>query len=314
MSGYIVKRLVAMLPMLVGVSIIVFVVVRVVPGDLVALKLGEHPTPEGRAQMEEALGLDRPIVLQYWTWVSDVVQGDFGESLWTTRPVLEEVRRRAPVTVELTLLATIISLAVAIPAGLISAVRQNSLLDQLVRLFAIGGLALPNFWLAILVVTIPAIWFNWAPPLTYTAFTNDPLANIWQMIFPALVLGYFVTAQLTRMTRAVLLETLRQDFIRTARAKGLRERVVLNRHALRNALIPLVTVLGNQIGYLIGGTVVIESIFSLPGMGVLILDALRQRDYPLIQGSVLLIAVVVAIINLVTDMVYSILDPRIQYG
>lgn len=300
--------------MLVGVSIIVFVVVRVVPGDLVALKLGEHPTPEGRAQMEEALGLDRPIVLQYWTWVSDVVQGDFGESLWTTRPVLEEVRRRAPVTVELTLLATIISLAVAIPAGLISAVRQNSLLDQLVRLFAIGGLALPNFWLAILVVTIPAIWFNWAPPLTYTAFTNDPLANIWQMIFPALVLGYFVTAQLTRMTRAVLLETLRQDFIRTARAKGLRERVVLNRHALRNALIPLVTVLGNQIGYLIGGTVVIESIFSLPGMGVLILDALRQRDYPLIQGSVLLIAVVVAIINLVTDMVYSILDPRIQYG
>lgn len=303
-----------MLPMLVGVSIIVFVVVRVVPGDLVALKLGEHPTPEGRAQMEEALGLDRPIVLQYWTWVSDVVQGDFGESLWTTRPVLEEVRRRAPVTVELTLLATIISLAVAIPAGLISAVRQNSLLDQLVRLFAIGGLALPNFWLAILVVTIPAIWFNWAPPLTYTAFTNDPLANIWQMIFPALVLGYFVTAQLTRMTRAVLLETLRQDFIRTARAKGLRERVVLNRHALRNALIPLVTVLGNQIGYLIGGTVVIESIFSLPGMGVLILDALRQRDYPLIQGSVLLIAVVVAIINLVTDMVYSILDPRIQYG
>lgn len=314
MSGYIVKRLVAMLPMLVGVSIIIFAAVRVVPGDLVALKLGDHPTPEARAEMEEALGLDRPVVLQYWTWVSDVVQGDFGESLWTTRPVLEEVRRRAPVTVELTLLATVISLAVAIPAGLISAVRQNSLLDQFVRLFAIGGLALPNFWLAILVVTLPAIWFNWAPPLTYTSFIDDPLANIWQMIFPALVLGYFVTAQLTRMTRAVLLETLRQDFIRTARAKGLRERVVLNRHALRNALIPLVTVLGNQIGYLIGGTVVIESIFSLPGMGVLVLDALRQRDYPLIQGSILLIAVVVAIINLVTDLVYSILDPRIQYG
>lgn len=303
-----------MLPMLVGVSIIIFAAVRVVPGDLVALKLGDHPTPEARAEMEEALGLDRPVVLQYWTWVSDVVQGDFGESLWTTRPVLEEVRRRAPVTVELTLLATVISLAVAIPAGLISAVRQNSLLDQFVRLFAIGGLALPNFWLAILVVTLPAIWFNWAPPLTYTSFIDDPLANIWQMIFPALVLGYFVTAQLTRMTRAVLLETLRQDFIRTARAKGLRERVVLNRHALRNALIPLVTVLGNQIGYLIGGTVVIESIFSLPGMGVLVLDALRQRDYPLIQGSILLIAVVVAIINLVTDLVYSILDPRIQYG
>lgn len=314
MAGYIVKRLVAMLPMLVGVSIIIFVVVRVVPGDLVALKLGEYPTPEARAELEAALGLDRPVVLQYWSWLSDLVRGDFGESLWTARPVLEEVSRRAPATVELTILATVISLIVGIPAGLLSAVRQNSLTDQLVRLFAIGGLALPNFWLGILIVTVPAIWFNWAPPLTYTSFTDDPLANIWQMMFPALVLGYFVTAQLTRMTRAVLLETLRQDFVRTARAKGLPERTVLNRHALRNALIPLVTVLGNQIGYLIGGTVVIESIFSLPGIGVLILDALRQRDYPLIQGSLLLVAVVVAIINLIVDIIYSILDPRIQYG
>lgn len=303
-----------MLPMLVGVSIIIFVAVRVVPGDLVTLKLGDHPTPEARAEMEEGLGLDRPVVLQYWSWLSGVVRGDFGDSLWTTRPVLEEVRRRAPVTLELTILATAISLAIAIPAGLISAVRQNSLVDHLVRLFAIGGLALPNFWLAILVVTLPAIWFNWAPPLTYTPFFDDPLGNVWQMLFPALVLGYFVTAQLTRMTRAVLLETLRQDFVRTARAKGLRERVILNRHALRNALIPLVTVIGNQIAYLIGGTVVIESIFSLPGLGVLVLDALRQRDYPLIQGSILLIAVAVASINLVTDLAYSILDPRIQYG
>jgi peptide/nickel transport system permease protein len=242
-----------------------------------------------------------------------VVRGDLGESLWTRRPVVEELRARLPVTGALALYATVIALLIAVPVGVLSAARQDTLRDYVARSAAILGLSVPGFWLATLVIVMPAIWWGWRPVTGYTEFGRDPVGHVLQMLLPALVLGIAAAAALMRLTRGMLLEVLRQDYVRTAWAKGLAERTIVVKHALRNAVIPVVTLLGTQLPQILGGTVVIETIFGLPGMSRFLFDAINQRDYPVIQGVNLLIVTVVVIVNLAVDALYAALDPRIRY-
>jgi len=259
------------------------------------------------------LGLDRPIYQQYVSWLGQVVQGHLGESLWTKRPVTEELGRRLPVSLKLGALALVFSVSIALPIGILAAVRQDSLSDYLARSLAILGLSIPGFWLATMAVTLPALWWNWSPPIQFTEYSTDPWAHVTQFILPAFILGIASSAALMRLTRATLLEVLRQDYVRTAWAKGARERSVVLKHGLKNALIPVVTVLGNQVAQILGGTVIFEVIFGLPGMSRFLFEAINQRDYPVIQGINLLIVSLIVLVNLVVDACYAVLDPRIRY-
>jgi peptide/nickel transport system permease protein len=294
-------------------SFIVFSLPRMIPGDVVQLMLEEKAYGKDLEELRAKLGLDQPIYIQYFGWAGRVLRGDLGESLWTKRPVIEELARRVPITLELGFLALFFALLIALPVGLIAAVRQDTITDYVCRSLAILGLSIPGFWKATLVVLLPAIWWGWSPPIQYTEFGKDPWRHLLQFVVPAFILGIASGAAIMRLTRAQLLEVLRQDYVRTAWSKGLRERVVVLKHSLKNAVIPVVTVLGLQISAILGGTVIFEQIFGLPGMGRFLFDAVNQRDYPVIQGVNLLIVTVVVITNLIVDACYALLDPRIRY-
>ena len=287
---------------------------RLIPGSVIDLMLAQNPlaAEKDRAAIEAALGLDRPLYLQYFRWAGDVLQGDLGRSLWQDTPVTHELLARMPVTLELALLAMVVSILVALPIGVYSAIRQDTAGDYVMRSFSILMLAIPSFWLGTLVMVFPSIWWGWAPELKYTPFFQDPIANLRQMLLPVVILGLSLAAVTMRLMRTTMLEVLRQDYIRTAWAKGLNERLVVARHALRNALIPVVTLLGLEFAGVIGGAVILELIFVIPGMGSLLLDAVSSRDYPVITGIFLVVGVCVMLINLLVDLSYGVLDPKVR--
>lgn len=324
MQRYILRRVLLMAPTIVGVTFALFMLIRFIPGDVIQQIAGESAviTPEVRADIERRLGLDQPWYTQYWAWLFDALRGDFGESLRSGVPIGEELQHRLPVTFELTTLALMVSLLIALPVGILSAVRQDTWMDYVARSVAIGALAVPVFWLATLVIVLPSVWWKVAPPLKYVDLWDDPWQNLQIMLFPygkfipvgpAVLLGVGLSGTVMRLTRAQMLEVLRQDYIRTAWAKGLRERTVITRHAMKNALIPVVTVVGLQLPFLIGGAVIIESIFSIPGTGRYLLSAIQGLDYTVVQGVVLIIAIAVVVSNLLVDLTYAYLDPRIRY-
>jgi peptide/nickel transport system permease protein len=310
---YVAKRLLIAIPSLLIASVVVFSLPRLIPGDAVQLMLEEKAYAKDIEELRAKLGLNRPLHVQYVEWAGRAVRGDLGESLWTKRPVLEEIAHRLPITLELAVIALAISLLIALPVGIIAAVRQDTLGDLLARSVAILGLSVPAFWLATLVIVLPAIWWNWRPSAEFTPFSVDPVANLRHMWLPAVVLGIAAAAALMRLTRGMLLEVLRQDYVRTAWSKGLAERTIVFKHALRNGIIPVVTLLGTQLPQIIGGTVVIETIFGLPGMSRFLFDAINRRDYPVIQGVNLLVVSTVVMVNLGVDALYAVLDPRIRY-
>jgi peptide/nickel transport system permease protein len=288
---------------------------RAVPGDIVALKYAGSPVPQSVIDEERhQLGLDKPMWAQFTDWMGEIAHFDLGTSLWTGHSVVDEIVARFPLSLELAIIATLLAVAIAIPLGVIAAVRQDSWVDYAIRVFSIGGLAMPSFWIGLLMVLATITLFGWAPPLVFTAITEDPIANLSQMILPALSVGYRYSAVSMRMTRSTVLEVLREDYVRTARAKGVRESVVVMRHALRNALLPVITVISLEFAFLIGGLVVTEQVFNLNGIGKLLVDAVAHRDYTLIQALVLLLAAVFVLINFVVDMIYVVLDPRIRYS
>lgn len=302
-----------MVPTLVGVSIIIFALVRLLPGDAVAMLLQDYNYAKSEEEMRARLGLDRPVYVQYADWVGGVARGNLGTSLRTSAPVGEEIASRLPVTIQLGLMAMTFGLLIAIPIGVLSAIRQDRWSDYVARSVAIGLLAIPSFWIGTLVITLPSVWWGWTPPLRYTRLLDDPIRNLNHVFLPALILGLALSGTLMRLTRAQMLEVLRQDFVRTATAKGLAERAMVFRHALKNAFIPVLTLLGLQVSILVSGTVVIESVFVLPGMGRYLLEAVQYRDYPVIQGLNLVFATVIVMSNLLVDLAYGWLDPRVRY-
>ena len=310
---YLVKRLLVAAPALLIASLIVFTLPRLIPGDVVVLMLEEKAYAKDIEELREKLGLSRPLYTQYFEWLGRVTRGDLGESLWTKRPVVEEIGRRLPITLELAAYATVIAIVIALPVGVISATRQDTVRDYVARSAAILGLSVPGFWLATLIIVLPAIWWGWRPLTGFTDFSADPIAHVRQFLIPALILGVASAAALMRLTRGMLLEVLRQDYVRTAWAKGLAERIIVVKHGLRNAIIPVVTLLGTQLPQIIGGTVIIETIFGLPGMSRFLFDAINQRDYPVIQGVNLVVVSFIVVVNLGVDALYAVLDPRIRY-
>jgi peptide/nickel transport system permease protein len=309
------RRLALLVPTLLGVSIVVFVLVRLLPGDAVALQLQDaRSTAADEAALRSQLGIDRPIFVQYVDWLGSLARADLGHSFRTHQPVVEELAGRLPVTAELGVLALLIATVVAVAVGVTSAVKQDTWADYAARSAAIGLLAIPGFWLGTLVVTLPSVWWHWTPPLRYVRLTEDPVKNLSIIVIPAVILGLGLSGGLMRLVRTQMLEVLRQDFIRTASAKGLAEYTVVIHHALKNAFIPALTVLGLQVALLVSGTVVLESIFVLPGMGRYLLESVQARDYPSIQGLNLIFAVVIVFTNLLVDLLYGWLDPRVRYS
>jgi len=315
MRRYIVGRLLLMIPTLIGVAILTFVIMRAVPGDIVALRYAGSSVPQDVIDQERhILGLDKPMWAQFVDWMTSISRGDLGQSLWTGHSVIDEVQVRVPLSIELAVLATLFAVALAIPLGVVAAVKQDTWIDYAIRVFSIGGLAMPSFWIGIMMVLVTLTLWGWAPPVVFTPLFEDPIANLAGLILPAIAVGYRYSAVSMRMTRSTVLEVLREDYVRTARAKGLRETLVVVRHALRNALLPVVTVVSLEFAFLIGGLVVTEQVFNLNGIGKLLVDAVAHRDYPLIQALVLLLAAVFVIVNFVVDMIYVVLDPRIRYS
>ena len=317
MRTYITKRLLLIIPTLLGVAGLVFVIMRVIPGDVTLLILGGDQAgridPQQIAAMRRQLGLDQPLLVQFGHWLWGVLRFDFGTSLWTGRPVVEEVLIRLPLSLELAVLATLVSVVLAIPMGMLAAIRQDSWVDYAVRIVSIGGLAIPSFWVGILCILFLVIYFGWGPPLEFTPPWVSPWANFQQMVWPVVTVGYRYAAVTTRMTRSTVLEVLREDYIRTAWAKGLRERAVVIRHALKNAMLPVITLIGTEFAFLIGGLVVTETVFTLNGVGRFVVDAVAHRDYPVVQALVFLIAFWFVIVNLLIDLTYAYFDPRIRY-
>ncbi len=317
MLRYLAQRLVAVIPTLFGISLLVFIAIRLVPGDAITTMLGTEAgmlTETQRASLEAYFGLDKPVIEQYFSWMSRVLQGDLGYSVRHGKPVLTLILERFPVTLELALLSLIIALTIGISIGTLSAVRHNSMIDLFGRLVALTGLAAPNFLIGTLLIYTLSVYFGILPNAgDYTDFTENPLKNLGQIIFPALTLGFSFSASVMRTTRSAMLEVLGQDYIRTAHGKGLRPRAVIFGHAVRNALIPIVTLAGVELGYLLGGAVIVEKIFALPGIGRLTLNAISQRDYALIQGATLFIAFNFVVINMLVDLLYAAIDPRISY-
>lgn len=321
MTGYILRRLLSMIPVLIGVSLVIFFVLRMLPGDVAAMVLmgNEQDASVTVADtaaidaLRRAMGLDQPLWQQYASWIGGLLTGDAGNSLWSRRPVLSEIAARLPLTIELAFLSLLMSLLFSLPIGIITALKQNSWFDYLFRSFSIGGLAVPSFWLGTLILLALTIWFNWTPPLGFTQFTVDPLRNLQQLFWPAVVIGYGNAAIISRMTRSTMLEVLREDYIRTAWAKGLRYRTILVVHALRNALLPVLTLTAIEFGHLLGGTVLLETIFTLPGLGRYLIEAINHRDYPVVQTVVLLMAGLFLTLNLIVDLLYGVFDPRVRY-
>ena len=316
MGQYILRRLLLALPTLVVVSVLVFSLVRLVPGDVVMARLAEsgYVTPEQLDEMRAELGIDRNPVVQYLDWASGVVRGDFGKSLWDDNEVLPTIMGRMGISMEIAFFAIGIAIIVAIPMGVISAVRQNTPIDYGARLFAITGLSLPDFWIATMLLLFLSVQVHWLPEFGWFRPWEDPWKNFLAIIFPALIVGYRYSAVSARMTRSAMLEVMREDYVRTARAKGLRERTVVVKHALRNGLIPVITIMGSQVSFLLGGLVILEQIFSLPGMGRYTYDAVIHRDYTVVQGTVFVMAAVYVTVNLLIDLSYALIDPRIRYS
>jgi len=305
-----------MIPTLFGVAVLVFFLLRVLPGDIVELKYagsGAYAPKEAMDRERAQLGLDQPLWKQFTTWMVGIASLDFGTSMWTGRPISHEISIRLELSLELALLATLVATLLAVPLGTLAAVKHDTWADYLVRTFSIAGLAIPSFWLGILMILVFIIYFHWLPPLTFTSFWVDPQANLTQLIWPALAVGYRYSAVATRMTRSAVLEVLREDYIRTARAKGLREKAVLLRHGLKNALLPVITVIGLEFAFLIGGLVVTEQVFNLNGIGKLFVEAISQRDYTMVQSLVLLTSFVFIFVNFIVDLINALIDPRIRY-
>ena len=316
MNRYILARFMLMLPTLLAVAVLIFVLVRVVPGDIVAVRLvlgGSYVTPKVIEAERARLGLNKPIWNQFVDWMLGMIRLDLGTSMWSGEPVAREISIRLQLSLQLAVMATVIATAVALPLGILAAVHRGRWVDNLVQVVSVAGLAVPSFWLGILMILFLLSVFQYLPPLTFTSFWADPKANLAQLIWPALAVGYRYSAVATRMTRSALLEVLREDYVRTAWAKGLAQGVILRRHALRNALMPVVTVIGLEFAFLIGGLVVTEQVFNLNGIGKLIVDAISQRDYTLIQGLMLLVAAGYVVVNFVVDLVYAWIDPRVAY-
>jgi peptide/nickel transport system permease protein len=314
MLRYLTLRVLSVIPTLIGISILVFLVTYLIPGDPALIMAGSEATPEVIAELRRRWGLDQPVWVRYGLWFANMVQGNLGESYFSRQSVLQLVGNTLPVTLELTLLALLVAVMIAIPTGIISAVRANSWFDVSAAAVSFVGLSIPGFWLGIMLIYVFAVQFQVLPAGGFTPLERGVVANLESMLLPAIALGTFASTQLMRYLRASLLDVLHADYIRTARAKGARERMVLIRHAVRNALIPFTTVLGVQMGYLLGGTVIIESVFALPGMGRLVLTAILNRDYQVTTGIIFLIAAAFVLINLVVDLLYPVLDPRVRLG
>jgi peptide/nickel transport system permease protein len=310
---FFVHRFVSMAATLFAVSVVIFFMVRLLPGNIIDIMFGgdAQATPEQRHQAAEQLGLVGSYPEQYWNWISGVFRGDFGTSLLSQRPISEIFADALPITIELVFLGLLIATVIGVPLGVISAVRRNSPSDYAARVGGLIGISIPNFWLATLLLIFSSRVFNWVPPLQYVSFFDDPWTNLQEFFMPAIAISVFTLAITMRMVRATMLEVLNLDYVRTARAKGLPRRTILRKHALRNALIPVITVIGFEVGVLIGGAAVVEIIFGLPGVGYILLNAIFQRDYPVIQNATLLIAAVFIVVNMVVDLVYGWLDPRI---
>ena len=330
MTAYIIRRVVLIIPTLFIVSLLAFFLIRWIPGDVIDLMVaimqqyvytgsksvlatGEEVAAELAQTLRAQLGLDVPAHVQYVRWLGGVFQGTFGQSLWTRQPVGADILFRLPISLQLGLMAIIFSLVIALPVGIISGIRPDSGVDQVLRSFAILLVTVPAFWLGTMVVVYPALWWRWAPPLFFVRFGDDPLGNLTQMFVPSLIQGMLLSGITMRFTRTMMLEVLRQDYVRTAWAKGLRERVLVVRHVLKNATIPVITMIGLQLPVLIGGAVIVEKIFNIPGLGSLIIEALEKRDYPVVTAVNLLMAGVVLVVNVVIDISYAWLDPRIRY-
>jgi len=315
MKRYVIRRVVLAVPTLLLVSVIVFAMMRFMPGDVVIRMVEGHAYAPTVEALRKELGLDRPAYIQYLEWIGGIVlRGDFGNSYWTRQPIWDELASRFPVTLELAVLTILVSVVIGILVGVVSAVRQDSVSDYVGRVLAILALSVPYFGLAVLVVVLPAIYFKWTPLWTYVTFTTDPLTNLKIMIVPALVFGVTRAGPIMRIMRSALLDVLRQDYIRTAWSKGLPERAIVLQHALKNAMIPVISLIGLQMPLYIGGSVIIEAIFRLPGVGLFFFEALTRLDYPVVQSVNLIIAVMVVGLNLVIDLSYAFFDPRIRYG
>ena len=316
MQRYIFNRILLMIPTLLGVAIITFILLRLVPGDVVQLKLagdGGNVAPEVIESERARLGLNRPLFQQFVEWILGAIRLDFGLSMWTGRPIIQEVAIRLELSIQLALMATLIATVLAIPLGILAAVYRDTWVDYAVRLFSIAGLAIPSFWLGIVLILFLLVVARYSPPLSFTPFFQNPLENLSQLIWPALAIGYRYSAVATRMTRSTLLEVLREDYVRTARAKGLRESLVVSRHALRNAFLPVVTVIGLEFAFLLGGLLVTEQVFNLNGIGKLTVEAVLRRDYTMTQALILLVSAAFIVVNFLVDMLYVWLDPRVSY-
>ena len=315
MTRFIVRRLLMLIPVLLGVSLLIFTLMRVVPTDVAAMMLGDNVSPETLATLRKELGLDKPIPLQYLEWVGNVARGNLGRSIWLPdKTVTERLLQRLPVTFELALIATSVGIISGITFGVLAAVHQDTWVDNVARAVGIIGLAAPSFWIATIIILFPAIFWGWSIPAAYVELTENPGNHLMKIVPAALVLGFSLTATVMRYSRTTLLEVLRQDYVRTARAKGLTERVVIYRHALKNALIPVVTISGQAFARQLGGTVIIETVFNIPGVGLLMIGAITARDYNMVQGGILVLALFLAFSNLVVDVLYAVLDPRIRYS
>jgi peptide/nickel transport system permease protein len=316
MWKYLLKRFFLMFPTLLGVAVLIFFLMRIVPGDVVELRMAgdRGAVSEEILQQERArFGLDRPVWEQFLTWLWGAVRLDFGKSMWTGAPIYEEVKLRFALSMQVAIMATIVAVLLAIPLGVISALKQDTWVDYVVRIFSIAGLATPSFWLGIVFILMLLVLFKWLPPMVYTPFWVNPWQNLLQLIWPALAVGYRYSAVATRMTRSAMLEVLREDYIRTARAKGLVEKLVLSRHALKNAMLPVLTVVALEFAFLLGGLVVTEQVFNLNGLGLLFVQAVAHRDYTLVQALVLIVAGFFIVVNFAVDILYAWLDPRIRF-
>ena len=314
MLRFILHRFLLMVPTLLGVAILVFFMLRLMPGDPVQIMLeGANVSKEVFEAERVRLGLDQPAYVQFFKWFAAVIQGDFGVSMWTGRSVAYEIGIRLELSLQVAVMATMLAILLALPLGTLSAIFKDTWIDHVIRMFSIAGLAVPSFWLGMIIILLLLTWFSWIPPLTFTPFFQDPWTNLSQLIWPALAVGYRYSAVSTRMMRSSILEVLQEDYIRTARAKGVMERLVVARHAMRNALLPVVTVIGLEFAFLIGGLVVTEQVFNLNGIGKLFVQVVARGDYTMIQALVLLVAVFFVLINFVIDMLYALLDPRIRY-
>ena len=318
MWGYIAKRVLLFVPTLILVTLLVFFLMRIIPGDPAVILLvgesGDQPyTQEQLEILQKKLGSDKPIHIEYGNWLWGLLRGDLGVSTYYDTPIAEDLVDKIPVTLELALLALLLAVITAVPLGVLSAIMQDTPLDYIARVVAIGGVALPTFWVGILVIYFLVLLFDWLPPFGYAQIWEDPGKNLQQVIFPALALGFYNMALIARSTRSAMLEVFREDYIRTARSKGLREHLIITRHALKNAFLPVLTLAGWQFGMLLAGTVIVEEIFVLPGIGSLLIDRILKRDFATVQATVMMITAMVLLLNLVIDVIYGWLDPRIRY-